>query len=309
MVTVTPEFVDPDYNYINIKAKVTYDPTATTKTPGQVETSVRTAIYNYANTNLNAFNSYFKVSRMSRAIDNIETAILSNEIDVKIEKRLEPTLSTTAKNYTLNFYTPLQKGSGETKVTSSPSYTALDNDGISRSFFIEEVPLSTTGIKSVTVTAGGSGFTTAPTIVIQGDGYGATADAVITNGKITSVNMINVGSEYTTATVKAYDSSNNVISSVVLEPVYEGTTGKLRSYYFDNNQVKVIFSEDAGTINYAAGTIILNNFQATNINNSQKVLKIFATPQDTLFGSSKNSIITVDSDDTAAVSVNVIAVT
>lgn len=309
IVTVTPEFVDPDYNYLNIKVNVTYDPTATTKAPGQIESSVRSAVYDYANTNLNAFNSYFKISRMSRAIDNIETAILSNEIDVKIEKRFEPTLATAAKNYTINFYTAIQKGSGNTKITTSPSFTALDTDNVSRDFFLEEVPLSSTGIKSITVDAGGSGFTTAPTIVIQGDGYGANAEAVITNGKITSVNMITNGSEYTTATVKAYDSSNNVISTVVLSPVYQGTTGRLRSYYFDNNQVKTIFSDNAGTVDYAAGKITLTNFQATNINNSTKVLKIFATPENSLFGSSKNSIITVDPDDTSSVSVNVISVT
>lgn len=309
MVTVTPEFVDPDYNYLNLNVTVTYDPTATTKTQAQVESSVRAAVYNYANTNLNSFNSYFKISRMSRDIDNIETAILSNEIDVKIEKRFEPSLSTAAKNYTINFYTAIQKGSGNNRITSYPAYTALDNDRVVRNFFLEEVPLSTTGIDSIMVSAGGSGFTTAPSIVIQGDGYGATAESVITNGKITSINVLTPGAEYTTATIKAYDSSNNVISSVILEPVYQNTVGKLRSYYFDSNQVKIIFSEDAGTIDYSAGTITLKNFTASDIKNAEKVLKISATPENSLFSSSKNSIITVDSEDTAAVSVNAIQVT
>ncbi len=309
IVTVTPEFVDPDYNYLNLAINVTYDPTATTKTPGQIENSVKNAIYNFANTNLDNFNSYFKVSRLTRDIDNIETAILSNEVDITIEKRFEPALSPTAKNYTINFYTPLKKSTSTNRIRSTPAFTAYDKDDVVREIFFEEVPESTTGISSILIKAGGSGFTTAPEIRIAGDGFGANASAVITNGKITSINLNNVGAEYTTATVKAYDIDGTELTSVVLQAVIQNTVGKLRSYYFDDNQIKTILEEDAATVNYAEGTITLTNFAPLDIKNSTKTLKFFAVPENNLFSSTRSSIITIDQDDAAAITVNVIPVT
>lgn len=44
-----------------------------------------------------------------------------------------------------------------------------------------------TGIKDVTITNGGSGYTTAPTVVFTGDGSGATATATISGGQVTGV--------------------------------------------------------------------------------------------------------------------------
>jgi len=309
IVTVTPEFVDPDYNYLNLAVTVTYDPTATTKTPGQIGNSVKSAIYNFANTNLDNFNSYFKISRLTRDIDNIETAILSNEVDVTIEKRFEPALSPTAKNYTINFYTPLKKSTSTNRIRSSPAFTAYDKDDVVRQVFFEEVPDSTTGISSILIKAGGSGFTVAPTIRITGDGYGANATAVITNGKITSVVLDHAGAEYTTAAVKAYDINGVELSSVVLQAVIQNTVGQLRSYYFDDNEIKTILQENAATVDYAAGTITLTNFAPLDIKNSQKVLKFFAVPENNLFSSTRSSIITIDQDDAAAITVNVVPVT
>jgi len=309
IVTVTPEFVDPDYNFLNLAVKVTYDPTATTKTPGQIASSVKTAVYNFANTNLDNFNSYFKVSRLTREVDNIETAILSNEIDVTIEKRLEPTLSASPKNYVLNFYTPLKKSTNVNRIKSTPAFTAYDNEDNIREVFFEEVPQSSTGISSVLIKSGGSGFTVAPTIRITGDGFGANATAVITNGKITSVNVTNAGSEYSTAAVKAYDTDGAELTSVILQAVIQNSVGKLRTYYFDDNQIKVILSEDAATVDYSTGTITLQNFAPLDIKNSLKVIKFYAMPENNLFSSTRSSIITVDQDDSAAITVEVIPVT
>lgn len=307
VLTVTPEFVDPDYNYLNLNVRVTYDPTATTLTPGEISTAVRTSINNYANTNLDSFNSYFKVSRLMHDIDTADTSILSNYIDVKIEKRLEPVLSST-RNYTINFYTQLQRSAGKNRITSYPAYSAYDGEDVLRDFYFEEVPLSFTGISSVEITFGGSGLSYTPTLAVIGDGVGAAVSAIMTNGKITSVVVDSAGSEYTTAVIKAYDPDGNEITSVVLRPVIENTTGKLRSYYFDSNNIKVVYSNDAGTVDYINGVITLTNFNPINIQDDLKILKFFATPQNSLFSSSKNSIITLDTDNQGAVSIEVVKV-
>ena len=52
-------------------------------------------------------------------------------------------------------------------------------------------------IEYMVVVEGGAGFDTAPTVVIKGDGIGATATAVVDNGKVKSIQMVNKGSGYT----------------------------------------------------------------------------------------------------------------
>jgi len=51
------------------------------------------------------------------------------------------------------------------------------------------------------INSGGSGYTSAPAITIEGDGTGATAVAHITSGVVTKITMTNYGSGYTHATV------------------------------------------------------------------------------------------------------------
>lgn len=56
-------------------------------------------------------------------------------------------------------------------------------------------------LDSVTVTTGGSGYAAAPTVVVSGDGVGASATAVLTSGVVTSVTVSNAGSGYSFANI------------------------------------------------------------------------------------------------------------
>jgi hypothetical protein len=56
-------------------------------------------------------------------------------------------------------------------------------------------------LDTVLVTAGGTGYTSAPTVTIDGDGEGATATANITGDAVTSVTITNAGTNYHFATV------------------------------------------------------------------------------------------------------------
>jgi hypothetical protein len=56
-------------------------------------------------------------------------------------------------------------------------------------------------INVIKVTAGGSGYVTAPAVTITGDGTGATANCTITANAVTRVTVTNVGTGYTRATV------------------------------------------------------------------------------------------------------------
>ena len=57
------------------------------------------------------------------------------------------------------------------------------------------------GIHVVKVTAGGSGYATAPAVTITGDGTGATANSTITANVVTAVTITAVGTGYTRASV------------------------------------------------------------------------------------------------------------
>jgi hypothetical protein len=306
VVTVIPEFTDADYNFLNLTATVTYNPSETNRSPGQVQTAVKEAIYGYANRELNTFNSYLKISRMMREIDNVDKAVLSNQINVKLEKRLSPILN-VERSYVLNYNTELKRSTGKDRITSYPGFFAYDNNEIQREFFFEEIPLSFTGIKSIKVLSGGSDLTKAPTLKIDGDGVGAEATAVLTNGKITEVIVTKPGIEYSTSTVTAYDEDGVLVPNVSFQAVVGEEVGTLRMYFFDENKVKQVFSSEAGTIDYKNGVIRINPFTTIDINDSSKYLKFYAVPQNQLLNSTKNTILTLDVDDLAAVTVNIVA--
>ena len=307
IVTVTPEFVDPDYTYMNLDIKVTYNPTSTSLTAGQIESLVRSVVYSYSAANLNTFNSYFKLSRLMRAIDNIESSIESNQIDVLMEKKLSPVLG-KSRNYVIDFHTEIKRSTGKIKINSSPGYSQKDGSGTVRQFYFEEVPLSFTGISSVNIIYGGSGFDYTPTIRVIGDGVGAEVEALVTNGKVTSVSVVKSGTGYTTVELIAYDLEGNALSNVILSANIENTIGNLRTYYYDDNKIKKIYSNDAGVINYTTGKITLNSFTPLDIGNDTKVISFFAEPQNVLFNSKKNSIITIDTENLASVKITPIPI-
>nr|WP_280139864.1 phage tail tube protein [Pseudomonas panipatensis] len=61
------------------------------------------------------------------------------------------------------------------------------------------------GLASVSITAGGSGYTSPPTVAFTGGGgTGAAGTAIISAGKVVGVNITNPGSGYTSAPTVAF---------------------------------------------------------------------------------------------------------
>jgi len=71
----------------------------------------------------------------------------------------------------------------------------------------------------------------------------------------------------------------------------------LRTYYFDENQQKVILNDNIGTINYDTGIVVLNNMTFFDILNDAKQLSVHAKPETTVFQSIRNKVITMKYDD------------
>lgn len=142
-VTLYPVFVEPEHVYVRVDSTVRYDVNLTTIRPQDVETLVAAAVGTYASTNLDDFKSTLRYSRLVAAIDQAHGAIVSNETEVRVYKRVVPTTG-VAQNVDVKFEIPLlgdlpaladSHPEGEEKcVSSSPFVYAgapaeLEDDG------------------------------------------------------------------------------------------------------------------------------------------------------------------------------------
>ena len=303
VVTVIPEFVDVDYNYLQVFAEVFYDSTKTTRSSDAIKSLVRTAIVNFKDTELDNFNSRFKLSKLLRAIDDAETSISYSDAVTVIEKRITPQVG-AARNYTLDFGTPISREDPSYRIYSTPAFRQFDADGVLRKCFFEETPGSSSGIESVEIVSATGSYLTAPTIVVNGDGVGANAYPIIVNGKITQVVVDKPGVNYTTATAILYY-QDEIDTTADLTVNIQGRFGTVRSYFFDNNNIKTTLDAEAGTIDYQLGKIILQEFDPVSVEDPLKIFRIVAKPETNNFESARSRIITLDEEDTNSINITI----
>jgi hypothetical protein len=96
-------------------------------------------------------------------------------------------------------------------------------------------------IYNIKIVSGGTGYTSAPTVTVSGNGTGATATAIVTGGIITDIDMTAVGTGYTKAVITVTGGAG---SGGSLRPVIGPTGGfgkdprnDLRSHYVTINKV------------------------------------------------------------------------
>lgn len=110
--------------------------------------------------------------------------------------------NTTALSTTLTTTTGIVSFS-ETSAIASTKYLAI-NDGTALYLIKTDdtvTKIASGQVQSASVTAGGSGYASAPIVTITGDGTGATATATVSAGAVTAVTITARGSGYTTATI------------------------------------------------------------------------------------------------------------
>lgn len=313
VMTVEPVIVDPDYTYIQVTANVLYDPKKTISTSEQLKASIRSAINSYAKSTLNTFNSTFKASDFNVRINAVDSSIITNEITIQLQKKFYPNL-TTPTTYKLYYGAPLKKGMFLSGIISSPSVVYRNPLNLAQrieGLYIEEVPSSSGGVESITLSNPGYGYQNQPTVTILGDGTGATAEAVLTNnGTIREIKVLTAGTGYTSAIVKVTNAAGDTTGAQGAGVVnLEGRYGTLRTYYNDTRNVKTVFNGNVGTVDYNLGIVTLNSFSPLDVNNDLGLLTVTANPTTSIISSTYNRVITLDEFDPQSIIVNVTAKT
>jgi hypothetical protein len=309
VLTVTPIIIDPDYLFLNFKITVFYNPKRTTRSADEIKSLVRQTVLNFRDANLDGFNSTFRTSKLQTAIDNADKSITSCDVELFVSKQIT-LINGVTQNYEIDFFSPLHKGGQQEKLISRPSVVIRDSNDALRSVYFEEVQGAFTGIDSVSITSPGSGYSDNPTVTINGDGKNARASATVVNGQITSIKVLERGSDYTVATVTITDTSGLGATAKVN---LEGKNGVIRSYYIPSDtSEKVIVNENAGTIDYDTGKIVLQSFTGLSVDPTpyygleQGVFALQIRPdKDTLFPI-RNRIITIDESDLTAIEIDVV---
>lgn len=305
VMTIIPEIVDPDYEYITMICRVKYNPNETSLTQGEISNLVLAAISDYNDRELKRFDSVFRESKLQSYIENAEKSITGSDLEVYLQKRVILSFN-KPQNLRVKFNVPLRKGDYLSKLYTFPEVQVKDLTGVVRNVFIEEVPESFTGVESISIDNPGVNYKTAPTVTIRGDGIGATATAQIVNGRVTTITMTNRGTNYTRAIV-SIDGGGG--SEATATAVLEAKTGILRTYYYKTNGEKVVINETAGTIDYETGEIFLENFEPVSLSPNDyypaDTLTFNVPSESQLIYPLRNRILSIDEGDSYAIQLSV----
>jgi len=148
-VSIDPVFVDPEYTYIQVKSTVNYNVNITRLSTEDIKTITKSAIINYAQTNLNNFNRIFRYSKLVQAVDTSQASIISNETDIKIIKVFVPQTGTLL-TFDVKFRIPLSITYGTDGKGYSISSTVFNYKG-------NKAVLKDDGVSSIQVISASSG--------------------------------------------------------------------------------------------------------------------------------------------------------
>ena len=304
IVTVGAEIIDPQFLYLLVDNYVEYDKNKTTQSAEAIKTAIRNAVLSYNNTNLNKFGATFVLSKLQDAVDGVDlNAIRGSETILRLQKRFVPELG-ISKTYEIQFNAELHRGTTTNRLASS-EFDVFDSLGVRRTAQLEEVPNSYTGVTEINVTNPGFGYTTAPTVTITGDGTGATATATIVNGRIQKINVVSRGTDYTTALVTISGGNGYGATAVA---VLDARFGSLRTIFYDASAQKQIIRDQAGTIDYQNGIVTLTDMRFVSVKPTDGYIRISLEAEKGILSSAKNTIITIDETDPAAIVTELVSV-
>ena len=132
-VSITAEFVDPEFTYIGLNVGVLYDSKNTTFTEGALQSEVNAELTNYFDTQLNSLDKNFYYSVLSSRIVNLSKSFIAVNLELTLQKRVVPSINTIVR-YELPFNNKIQPYS-----VSSVYFNAQINRA-TYSVYITDVP-------------------------------------------------------------------------------------------------------------------------------------------------------------------------
>ena len=188
-VSIQVEIVEPDYLQILVDSVVKYSAKSTTLTLGDVQQKAINAIKGYASSNLNGFDSTFRYSKLTKAIDNSDVSITNNLTTIKLKYTITPPINIPAK-YDINTNAKISKGDANNNISGVNS-TAFTRNGVTSyigddgqgNLYIYRVVVSQKVImeRNVGTVNYDTGKISIPSLVIEGIPTGAeTIDFILT---------------------------------------------------------------------------------------------------------------------------------
>jgi len=116
------------------------------------------------------------------------------------------------------------------------------------------------------------------------------------------------GSNYTRASVSISGATG---IGVVVDPILQSRVGTLRTYYINENREKIFVNNNAGTIDYDNGIIVLTSLLpvsvATNAYYEPNVLTINTFVDKEIIDSIRNKIIDIDVDNPLSYQIEIVS--
>ena len=114
------KYIDPIISFIETNVFFQFNPNLTTLTENTIKNNVQNVVSQYFTDNTGKFKQSFRRSNLLTLIDAVSPAILSSRLDVKMQRRITPIL-TSIQNYTLRYAQPIaSQDDVEYRVTSTP---------------------------------------------------------------------------------------------------------------------------------------------------------------------------------------------
>ena len=240
-VAIIPEFVDPEFTYIQLEVTSVYNPKETVLTKGQVEAAILIEIENYFNNSLNRLNKSFYYSRLHDRIKEGVSSLISTNIQLGLQKRIKPDLNKDY-NYTLMFNQKLQPR----ELTST--FFDVTIAGTTQKAILQDVPNSDVKAPSYN----GSGVINA--ITPTGDLLGQVGTIDYDSGKI-SIPKMYVTKLYGTetvlrVTVKPHDSVKDITTQALVRTSDTSTAAVVAK-----PSRNTVLTKDDSVLNSAINTI------------------------------------------------------
>ena len=135
-VSITTDFVDPEYTYIGLNVYVSYDSKKTSITSGALKDLVTAEISNYFDTELNTLDKNFYYSVLTNRVTGISNSFFAVNLEQRLTKRSVPFIGVDTK-YTLPFNNKINPRS------VSSNYFLATINGATYSVYVTDIPEDT----------------------------------------------------------------------------------------------------------------------------------------------------------------------